>query len=235
MRASEVGLQRIGSMREFRCVRERETMALKQKKFNYFDAFEAQADLACQEARLLIEIIENYGAAENLLSDIERAHEIEHKADTICHDVFTAVSTDFVTPLEREDIIAITNTLDTIIDYMEATVQRFYMLDVKSMHPQAAEFAHLILKICEALKVALGDFRNFKNSKNLRQRIIDVNDVESEADGLFIRVSHELFSNCELDPLYVIAWDKLFQRMEDTADACEHAADIMGTVMLMNC
>ena len=209
-------------------------MALKQKKFNYFDAFEAQTELACQEAKLLIEIIENYGEAENLLTDIERAHEIEHKADTICHDVFTSVSTDFVTPIEREDIISITNTLDTIIDYMEATVQRFYMLDVKAMHPQASEFAHLILKSCEALKVAMGDFRNFKNSKNLRQRVVDVNDVEAEADNLFIKVSHELFSDRSLDPLYVIAWDKLFQRMEDTADACEHAADIMATVMLKN-
>lgn len=230
------GLRQIERMREFRGVqRKGKPMALKQKKFNYFDAFEEQAELACQEAKLLIEIIENYGAAENLLADIERAHEVEHKADTICHDIFTAVSTDFVTPLEREDIIAIANTLDTIIDYMEATVQRFYMLDVRAMHPQAAEFAHLILKGCEALKVAMGDFRAFKNSKNLRQRIIDVNDVESEADSLFINVSRELFSNRELDPLYVISWDKLFQRMEDTADACEHAADIMGTVMLKNC
>ena len=101
-------------------------MSLKQK-FNYFDAFERQADLACQEAELLIEIIEQFRTSEALLDDIKRAHEIEHAADMVCHDIFDAVSADFITPIDREDIISLTQSMDDILDYMEGTIQRFYM------------------------------------------------------------------------------------------------------------
>ena len=100
-------------------------MSLKQK-FNYFDAFEKQADLACQEAELLIEIIENFTTSDTLRPDIERAHEIEHAADKVCHSIFQAVSVDFITPIDREDIISLTQSMDDILDYMEATIQRFH-------------------------------------------------------------------------------------------------------------
>lgn len=209
-------------------------MARKQKRFNYFDAFEAQVDLACQEARLLIEVIEGFTTSEAILPQIERAHELEHKGDVITHDVFAALAVDFVTPIEREDIIAMTQSLDDILDYMEGTMQRFYMLNVSTMHPQAIEFARLLLKGCEALQVAMRDFRNFKSSKQLKRLIIDVGDVEEEADELFFNVVRSLFTEGREDPVNVFIWDKLFQRFENTADACEHVADTMGTVLMKN-
>lgn len=214
-------------------MRERATMGLKQKKFNYFDAFEQQVNLACEEAKLLIHVIEHFETSEGLLPYINKAHDIEHEGDGVCHDVYGAVSTDFVTPIEREDIIALTQSLDNILDYMEATVQRFYMLNVDVMHERAADFARMLLKSCEALKVAMEDFRNFKNSKKLKQLIVEVGDVEEEADRLFFDVIHELFSG-KYDPHYVVVWDKLFQRMEDCADACERVADLMDSIMLKN-
>lgn len=206
----------------------------KQKKFNYFDAFENHVDLACQEAELLIEVIESFSTSDALLPEIERAHDLEHRGDEISHDVFSALAVDFVTPIEREDIIAMTQSLDDILDYMEGTIQRFYMLNVSAMHPQAIEFARLLLKSCEALKAAMKDFRNFKNSKKLKQLIIDVSDVEEEADALFFNVIRGLFTEGREDPVNVYIWDKLFQRLENTADACEHVADTMGTVMMKN-
>lgn len=206
----------------------------KQKKFNYFDAFEGHVDLACQEAELLIEVIEGFTTSDALLPEIERAHELEHRGDEISHDVFSALAVDFVTPIEREDIIAMTQSLDDILDYMEGTIQRFYMLNVPEMHPQAIEFARLLLKSCEALKAAMQDFRNFKNSKKLKRLIIDVSDVEEEADELFFNVTRGLFTEGREDPVNVYIWDKLFQRLENTADACEHVADTMGTVLMKN-
>ncbi|MFR3273714.1 MAG: DUF47 domain-containing protein [Slackia sp.] len=88
---------------------------------------------------------------------MERAHEIEHAADKVCHSIFQAVSVDFITPIDREDIISLTQSMDDILDYMEATIQRFYMFNLTSMHPRAIDFARLLLKSCEALKVAMGN------------------------------------------------------------------------------
>ncbi len=203
-------------------------------KFNYFDAFEEQVDLACQEAELLVEAIDNFSTPEALLPDVERAHVIEKAGDEISHKVFSALATDFITPIEREDIIAMTQNLDDVIDYMESTVQRLYMLNVSSMHPRAGEFARLLLKSCYALKDAMHDFRDFKKSKRLQKLIISVGDVEEEADELFFQVMHDLYTTGKNEPINVFVWDKLFQRMENTADACEHVMDTMSTVILKN-
>lgn len=206
----------------------------RKEKFNYFDAFDRQADLACKEAALLIEVIENYRSSDDLESFLIRAHEIEHEGDQICHDVYASISSDFITPIEREDIIAMTQSLDDVLDYMEGTIQRFYMLNVSAMHPDALEFARLLLKACEALRAAMDDFSNFKNSKKLRQLLIDVGDCEEEADVLFMRIMRGLYTEKVHDPLLVYIWDRIFQRLESTADTCEHVADTMGSIMLKN-
>lgn len=206
----------------------------RKEKFNYFDAFDRQAKLCCKEAELLIEVIENFKSSDELESYLVRAHEIEHDGDTICHDVYASISSDFITPIEREDILAMTQSLDDVLDYMEGTIQRFYMLNVDDMPEEALEFARLLLKSCQALQAAMEDFSNFKNSKKLRQLLIDVSDCEEEADALFMRVVRNLHTTKREDPLHVYVWDKIFQRLESTADTCEHVADTMGSIMLKN-
>ena len=207
-------------------------MARKQK-FDYFDAFDRQAGLAVQEASLLVEIVENFESPESLECYLLRAHEIEHEGDLVCHDIYATLSSDFITPIEREDILTMAQTLDDVIDYLEGTIQRFYMLSVKEMHPDVLEFAQLLQRSTRSLAAAMEDFRNFKNSKKLRQLMIDVSDVEEEADVLHMRVIHDLFSK-EDDMREVLIWDKIFKRMENAADGCERVADIMSNVMLKN-
>ena len=97
----------------------------KRDKFDYFDAFEKQTEVAVQEAELLIEAIESFTEAEHLKEVMERAHELEHKGDEINHAIFKTVATDFITPIEREDIINMSQYLDNIIDYIEDVMQRF--------------------------------------------------------------------------------------------------------------
>lgn len=210
-------------------------MALKQK-LNYFDAFEKLSDLACQEASLLIEIIEGFTTSDAVLPEISRAHRIEHEGDEVCHDIYAALADDFITPIEREDIILMTHELDEILDYTEGTIQRFYMLNVSSMHPDALSFARLLLSSCEALRSAMGDFKNFKKSKTLRSHIIAINDLEEKADELYFHVMREMYTSQRTpeNAVNIFIWDKLFQRLENTADACEHVADTMGSIMMKN-
>ncbi len=208
-------------------------MGLK-SKFNYFDAFEKQMDFACELAELLVGAIDNFTTPENLLPEVERAHAIEKAGDEMSHQIFSALAVDFITPIEREDIIAMTQNLDDVIDRMESVLQRFYMLNVSSMHPRAGDFARLLLKSCNALRDAMHDFGDFKKSKRLQKLIISVGDVEEEADELFFRVVHDLYTDPNADPINVFVWDKIFKRMENAADACEHVMDTMSSVILKN-
>ena len=206
----------------------------KKHKFDYFDAFQKQSEVAMKEADLLIEAIENFTEAEDLRSIMERAHGLEHEGDEINHSIFKTVATDFITPIEREDIIELSQYLDNIIDYIEDVMQRFYMYDVHFMHRDALEFANLIKKSCEALDKAMEDFRNFKKSKTFKQLIIDVNTYEEEADRLFLQVIRKLHTEDNDNPMRVLVWTQIFDRMEKCCDACEHVADTMSTILLKN-
>lgn len=204
----------------------------KKQKFDYFDAFQQQTKVALAEVDLLIEAVENFTSADALPDIIERAHEIEHQGDVLNHQVFQNVATEFLPPIDREDIITLAQTLDTIIDYMEDVIQAFYMYDVHSMRPEALEFARVIKKSCQALDRAMEDFRNFKRSKDFKQLIVDVNSYEEEGDRLYMQAIRNLHVNEKDKPMRVMVWSKIFDRMEKCCDACEHVADTMATVLL---
>ena len=148
-------------------------------KFDYFGAFEQHSKLAVAESALLVETIEQFTEASALEENTQKAHEIEHEGDTINHKIFKTVATDFITPIDREDIIEMCQALDDIVDDIEDVMLRYYMYDVHFMHHDAEEFACLIKKSCVALDKAMVDFRNFKKSKNFVHLIVKVHDPRS--------------------------------------------------------
>lgn len=209
-------------------------MAKKSKKLDYFDAFERQAELTVKEAKVLISAIENFAPGEDFEPVLEKAHAIEHEGDEISHSIFTAIATDFITPIEREDIIMLTQYLDDILDYIEDVLQRFHMYDIEEIHEHTLEFARIIEQGCIAIQGAMVDFRDFKRSKNFKQSLIEINSLEEEADGFYMSIIREMHQKDKDDPLRILVWSQIFARMERCTDACEHAADTMRTIMLKN-
>lgn len=206
----------------------------KKDKFSYFDAFEQQVDIASEEVEILIEAIENFTTAEDLQPLLEKAHEIEHRGDEVNHIILTNVSTDFITPIERGDIIELAQNLDTLTDMIEGVLQRFYMFDIHFMHPQAIEFATIIKKSLKALRKAMGTFREFKKVKKIRAMVEDVNQLEEQADELYMRTIRHLYTVDAENAVRVEVWSRLFDRLEGTCDACETVADTMANIMLKN-
>jgi len=207
----------------------------KKDRFNYFDAFESQVAVAEEEIEVLIEAIENFKTADDLQPILEKAHEIEHRGDEINHIILTNVSTDFITPIERGDIIELAQNLDTLTDMIEGIIQRFYMFDIHFMHPQTIEFAQIIRKSLKALRKAMGTFREFKKVKKIRAMVEDVNQLEEQADALYVETIRHLYTVDALnDAVRVEVWSRLFDRLEATCDACETVADTMATIMLKN-
>lgn len=209
-------------------------MGKKLQKADYFDLFKKQSEAAVAEAGLLVEVIDTYAAGESVRALMERAHELENQSDKFTHAIYKRLAHDFITPIEREDIIEMARSLDNLIDYIEDIVLCFYMYGVSDMHEQAREFARLIKKGCKALDRAMEDFRNFKKSKTFKQLIIDVNAYEEEGDKLYLKVNRSLCEKKHEDTLYVVLWLRIFDRMEKCCDACEHAADIANGILLKN-
>ena len=203
------------------------------EKFDYFNALEKQGGFAHQEALMLLDVLNNFDTAE-LLSRAEAIHEIENAADHQNHELFTAIAVEFLTPIDREDIAEMAHRLDDIVDYIEDVVQQLYMYNVTEVYSPAFIMADLIEKTTAALVEALKEFRNFKKSKELASRIIEVNDFEEEADQLYFHTIRDLYKNYANRPVFIMAWSNLFVRMERCIDACENVTDIMSTIALKN-
>jgi len=204
------------------------------KRFDYFETLEKQGDFAVQEAEMLLSILHDFDT-EKMPVWLVEMHECENAADNQLHQIFSHLATEFITPIDREDILKMGQNLDDIVDFIEDILQLLQMYDVQTIYERAFAFAELILSSTRTLKLALAELSSFKKSSSrLRQYIVEVNDIENEADKVYIDAMIELFRNHKDDPLFVMVWSNLYDRMERVIDACESVADMMDTVILKN-
>ena len=112
-------------------------------------------------------------------------------------------------------------------------MQCFYMYDIHFMHEATREFAKILKKSTKTLDKAMEDFRNFKKSKKLRELRSEITALEEQGDRLYMMATHCLFQAPD-DPIEVMVWANLFDRLESCCDACKNASDVMGSIVLKN-
>lgn len=209
-------------------------MKHKGAKFNYFDAFAEQAQLAVKEAELLMSVVENFGNAEELQNYLPEAHQIENDADDVHHRIHDALLPDFVPPLDREDITSVASSLDEVVDLIEELIRSFYMYDVRFMHSDAVEFARILHRSCVALAHAVKEFPRARKSEPFKKGVVEVNDLEEEADRLYLEAMRRLFTEDSEHFMRVMVWSSIFDLFEDCVDQCETIADRMTAIVLKN-
>lgn len=95
------------------------------------------------------------------------------------------------------------------------------------------EFTELIAKSCNSLKVVLQEFPHYKKSSTLKEKIIEVNDLEEEGDRLYYKTVHNLYVSSQ-DPLELLVWTKIYNNLEKCCDACEETADTVESIVMKN-
>lgn len=198
----------------------------------YFIAFGELAQYCTKEACLLHEIITGFNA-NHLKQEIGKMHKIEHEADNAAHDIVLRLIREFITPIEREDIIAICQKIDNVTDAIEDVVLRFYMYNVQELRPDLVDFALLLIETCKAMEEALKEFPNFRKSLKLNERIIEVNNHEEKADVLYTEAVRKLFEQTK-DPVSLTVWEEIYLRLENCFDACEDVANAIEAVIMKN-
>ncbi len=202
------------------------------KDNNYFHMFISIAEDAINAARQLNDTIKNYDP-NTIEEQMLAMHELEHAADEKKHVMMQHLVAEFITPIEREDIITLSWALDDVMDYIEEIYQLFFMHNVQSMRDEARIFGDLICRSAEALKACFDEFENFRRSQVLRDRLIEVNTIEEIADKLYIDAVRRLHVE-ELDASKVHTWSVLFLQLERTIDRIEQVADTIEQVIMKN-
>ena len=196
----------------------------------YFQNFIECVECGCQAAKMLEDNLNHFDTG--LLQDkLDELHRIEHDADKKKHEMMAVLVKAFITPIEREDIILLSQSIDEVTDKIEDVLIRIYINNVQQIRPEALAFIKVIIRCCEALKEVMEEFADFRKSKTLHDLIIEINALEEEGDRLFIDSMRSLHAEVT-DPIKIIAWREIYVYLEKCCDACEHVADVVERVIM---
>ncbi|QZN88428.1 DUF47 family protein [Vagococcus lutrae] len=204
----------------------------RKKEFNYFDALTQLASKGYEAARVLEDIILNYNY-ETIAARAKEIHVIENEGDELVHTIMDELNRSFITPIDREDIVAITEDLDDILDGINSLPYLFDSYLIKELRPKTEMISHYILEATESVCVVTKEFSKFKNSTTLGTMIAQVNDIEEKTDDLYRSLIKDLFTH-ETDPLEVIKWKSVYERFERIINATEKTADNLAGLVIKN-
>ena len=202
------------------------------RDFNYFEAFVQLVDYSCQSAEILdtsLKRFDHQGLAEMMTN----LHGIEHAADMGKHDMMNRLAREFISPIEREDIIELGQEIDNVTDSIEDVLMGIYMYNIQTIRPEALDFVDVIVQCCNALKKTMEDFQNFRKSTTIHDSIVEINRLEEVGDRLYTEAVRSLYLNCQ-NPIETVSWTEIFDRLESCCDACEHVANVVEIVVMKN-
>ena len=191
----------------------------------FFDLFVEDAANVLSAARHLEEMLRSY---DNIEQRAKELFAMEHHGDEISHSIGRRVNTTFVTPFDREDIVALISGLDDILDLIEEVADTFILYQVDAPTPAAVQQAKIIVRQCEAIYEALERLRSFNG---LQKYWTEINRLENEGDRITRAAVAGLFSD-KTKATDIIKWKDIYGLLEATIDKCEDVADIIEKIVV---
>ena len=205
---------------------------LGKKDNNYFEMLAELVDYSCEAAALLQNTLANFNLDE-IEDKINEMHNIEHTADIKKHEMMNKLAKEFITPIERGDIVDMANYIDNVTDGIEEVLIRIYMYNIRDIKQEAIEFSNIIIKNCDELNKIMKEFHYFKKSSEIHKLIIDINALEEEGDRLYFSTLRNLYISSK-DPIELMTWTDTFKYFEKCCDACESVANLVESVIMKN-
>jgi uncharacterized protein len=193
----------------------------------FFDLFEEAGANIVRAAELLERILDQWPERSELARDVVVC---EQEGDRITHDIIQRLNVTFVTPIDREDIYALASALDDIVDFIEEVADFMALYRIEAPMDQATEMARILHQSARAIADAIPRLRTFKD---IHHYTVEVNRLENDGDRVLREALASLFER-GIDPMLVIRWKDIFERLEDGIDATETAANILESIVIKN-
>ena len=193
----------------------------------YFELFEEAGQNMLRAATLLDRLLSGYPDNKQLAQEIL---DCEHEGDRITHDIIDRLNHTFVTPIDREDILALASALDDIVDYTEEVADYLGLYKIEAPMDQAIRLARGAQR--RRGPDRRGDPR-LRGFRDISRYTVEVNRLENEGDRITREAVASLFDG-GIDPMVVIRWKDIFERLEAAIDAAERVANIIEGIVIKN-
>jgi hypothetical protein len=194
----------------------------------FYDLFEELADKIQEGGKLFLEILSNYHESEPKLTKLK---EIEHEADTITHRTYEKMHKTFLTPLDREDIYALVNKMDSVLDEVESAAVRMYLYRMKEPAKELVEITRVLTEAVAKIRKIIFSVRKKQDAPVILQLCVEINTLENEADQLFRAAMTRLFEE-EKDAIELIKVKDIIGRIETAVDNCEDVSNVIEGIVL---
>jgi predicted phosphate transport protein (TIGR00153 family) len=193
----------------------------------FFDLFEEAGTNTVRAADLLDQLLRNWPESKELGRDLLIC---EQEGDRITHDLIRKLNNTFVTPIEREDILVLASALDDIVDFTEEAADYLGLYKIEAPMEQAQRLSEVLLQSTRQIAEAIPRLRGFRD---INHYVVEINRLENDGDRIVREAIASLFDG-GIDPMVVIRWKDIFERLEAAIDACERVSHILEGIVIKN-
>ena len=201
---------------------------------NFFEMFNQHADRIVEAARAFSQLVANYNdlhLREQYNRDVDNA---ERAADRVTHDVNRLVHKTFITPIDRDQIHKLINTMDDVADLIQDSAETMALYDVRVMTEEITRLTELSVRCCERVKEAvglLGKLSDAGSAEAALKTCEEIDRLESDADRVMRSAMSKLFRE-QPDVLEVIKLKAIYELLETITDKCEDVANVVEGIIL---
>jgi uncharacterized protein len=194
------------------------------KQPEFFDLFERAGANVARAAELLEQLLDAWPEHSELVREIQ---DCEHEGDRLTHEVLERLNQRTATPIDREDARRLATALDDIVDYIEEVADFLGLYRIEATLEMAIEMAQILHRAADAIAGATARLRS---SGDIDELTAEVGRLEDEGDRVLREALASLFEQ-GIDPMLVIRWKDIFERLEDAIDSTDRAANVLAGIV----
>jgi predicted phosphate transport protein (TIGR00153 family) len=189
----------------------------------FFSLFDQAAANASECARRLRDLI-----ADGADGGHERINECEHRGDEITQTILQRLNSTFVTPFDREDIHALAESFDDVVDDIQTVSQLMLLTHLTEPLPEMAEQADLLVRMAEEAEQLIN---RLETMKAVQPHLDAIDAQESEGDAVYRRILSRLYSG-ELEAIEVLRFKDIVGALEGAMNTIEDISDVVESIVL---
>ena len=191
----------------------------------FFVLFSEAAENAAESARRLAELLDNF---DDLPGRHRRIIECEQRGDALTNEILNRLNTSFVTPFDREDIHALAEELDDVVDDILEVSHRLQLTGVTKPIGEFQQQAEILVRMADETVLLMA---RLKSMKNVQEHLDNIDRMESEGDTLYRATQARLFSG-EFEALDVMRYKDVVEAMEAALNTLEDVSNVVESIVV---
>lgn len=204
-------------------------MPRKKTEDRFYTLLKEHAAKVLEGAEIYRDLSVDYAANRSRIPEVKI---IETECDQIVRSIMEKLYTDFITPIDREDISDLTLALDDVIDDINRLSLRYDLFNIQEMRPEATRLGRLIYAAVAEIQVMIEHFPDYEDDPQVMRSAMKISDIEDEADSVYADALRTLFREDVDSERTTVAWLRLFDRMEGVLDDCDRVGNVVRNVVM---